>query len=303
VFPAKESLCAHARAKVGRIHPVLLFILVTLVFSFGPSIALAQQLSLSWTDNSGGQAGFIIQRGTGTSGPYAKIVQLPNGVTTYKDTAITYGTTYCYQVAAVNSAGVSAFSNLACGSDSGGGSTGFTLTTAKVGTGAGTVSSTPAGISCGAACSYTYSAGTVVTLAATPSTGSTFSGWSGGGCSGTAPCGLAGNGSFTVTATFDSLPSPTPTPTPTPSSSPVYTLTVSKQGPGNVMSSPAGIKCGSACSATYAAGTDVTLTAVPAKGARFVGWSGGGCSGTGTCTVTVNTATSVSATFSKGGKK
>ena len=77
MFPAKESLCAHASAKLGRTHPVLLFTLVTLVFSLGPSIALAQQLSLTWTDNSGGQAGFIIQRGTGTSGPYTKIAQLP----------------------------------------------------------------------------------------------------------------------------------------------------------------------------------------------------------------------------------
>jgi Divergent InlB B-repeat domain len=296
VFPAKESLCAHARAKVGRTHPVLLFILVTLVFSLGPSIALAQQLNLTWTDNSGGQAGFVIQRGPGTSGPFTNIAQLPLGVATYKDTAVTYGTMYCYQVAAVSSAGVSAFSNLACGSASGGG---FSVTTAKVGTGAGTVSGSPAGISCDPTCSYTYYAGTVVTLAATPSTGSTFSGWSGGGCSGTDPCGLAGNGSVTVTATFDS----SPTSTPSPSSSSAYSLTVTKQGPGTVYSSPAEIKCGSACSATYASGTGVTLTAVPAKGARFGGWSGGGCSGTGTCTVTINTATSVSATFSKGGKK
>ena len=81
------------------------------------------------------------------------------------------------------------------------------------------------------------------------------------------------------------------------------TLTVSKQGPGTVSSSPGGINCGSTCSASYAGSSVVTLTAVPAHGANFKGWSGGGCSGTGTCTITLNTAMSVTATFSKGGKK
>jgi hypothetical protein len=82
----------------------------------------------------------------------------------YSDTAISFGTTYCYQVAAVTSYGVSAFSNLTCASPSGG----FTLAVVKTGTGAGTVSTSPAGINCGTARSYAYSAGTVVTLAGTP---------------------------------------------------------------------------------------------------------------------------------------
>ena len=213
MFPAKESLCAHARAKLGRTHPVLLFILVTLVFSLAPSIALAQQLSLTWTDNSGGQAGFKIQRGTSTSGPYTEIAQVSLGVTSYSDTAVSLGTTYCYRVAAVAGDLVSDFSNLACASPSGvSPSSMFQVAAAKTGTGTGLVSSSPAGIDCGTACSYTYLAGTVVTVATTPSSGSTFRGWSGGGCSGTAACTLTGNGSVTVTATFDSSPTPTPTP-------------------------------------------------------------------------------------------
>jgi len=74
---------------------------------------------------------------------------------------------------------------------------------------------------------------------------------------------------------------------------------VSKQGSGTVSSSPAGVKCGSVCSATYASGTVITLTAVPARNATFTGWSGGGCSGTSTCTVTLDASVSVAAIFKK----
>ena len=78
-----------------------------------------------------------------------------------------------------------------------------------------------------------------------------------------------------------------------------YLLTVTKagNGAGTVTSNPAGINCGSTCSASYASGTKVTLTATPAAGSTFTGWSGGGCSGTGTCTVTMDAAKSVVATF------
>jgi hypothetical protein len=64
---------------------------------FGPSIASAQLLTLSWIDNSGGQASFIIQRGTSTNGPYSQIAQVPVGVVTYSDTAVSFGTTDCYR--------------------------------------------------------------------------------------------------------------------------------------------------------------------------------------------------------------
>ena len=75
-------------------------------------------------------------------------------------------------------------------------------------------------------------------------------------------------------------------------------LTVSKAGTGSgtVNSSPAGIDCGPTCSAFFDTGTAVTLTALPASGSRFSGWSGA-CSGTGACQVTMSTALSVTATF------
>src|SRR5262249_52175663 len=63
------------------------------------------------------------------------------------------------------------------------------------------------------------------------------------------------------------------------------TLSVAKNGTGtgSVTSSPAGINCGSTCSHSFADGSAVTLTATADAGSKFTGWSGGGCSGTGTC--------------------
>ena len=68
------------------------------------------------------------------------------------------------------------------------------------------------------------------------------------------------------------------------------TLSVSKTGTGTgtVTSSPAGIACGATCSLSVAAGTPVTLTATPASGSTFGGWSGA-CSGTAACTLTMST--------------
>lgn len=77
----------------------------------------------------------------------------------------------------------------------------FALTVSISGSGAGTVTSDPTGISCGAMCSTTYNEATGVTLTATPDTGSSFTGWS-GACSGTGSCVLTMDGAKTVIATF-----------------------------------------------------------------------------------------------------
>ncbi len=158
----------------------------------------------------------------------------------------------------------------------------FPMTVTKTGTGTGTVTSSPAGINCGGDCSELYLPGTMVTLTAAPDANSTFNGWSGGGCTGTAPCAVTMDAAKTVTATFM-----------------LNTLTVSKAGTGGgtVSSSPAGITCGGDCDQTYNTGTVVTLTAAPDSTSTFTGWSGGGCSGTGTCVITLNAATAVTATF------
>jgi hypothetical protein len=78
----------------------------------------------------------------------------------------------------------------------------FTLTVQRAGTGTGDVLSVPAGIDCGATCTALFSSGSAVGLAASPTGGSTFTGWSGGGCSGTGACNLTMNSDQTVTATF-----------------------------------------------------------------------------------------------------
>jgi hypothetical protein len=162
----------------------------------------------------------------------------------------------------------------------------FPLTVNKPGSGTGTVSSSPAGINCGPTCSASYDSGTIVTLTASVASGSIFDGWSGGGCSGTGNCVVAVNAATTVTATFTQT----------------FTLTVTKESVlgvanGTVTSVPAGIDCGSSCAATYNSGTSVTLTATPDGLSAFAGWSGGGCSGTGTCTVPMGANTTVTATF------
>jgi hypothetical protein len=78
-----------------------------------------------------------------------------------------------------------------------------------------------------------------------------------------------------------------------------YTLVIAKDGTGTgtITSTPAGITCGSDCSEAYLQGASVTLSATAALGSSFIGWSGGGCSGTGSCTVTLNSDITVTAEF------
>jgi hypothetical protein len=80
-----------------------------------------------------------------------------------------------------------------------------------------------------------------------------------------------------------------------------YILGVTKAGMGSgaVTSSPIGISCGATCSASYTHGTAVILTAASSEDSLFAGWSGGGCSGTGACTTTIDATKTVTAMFSQ----
>jgi len=149
--------------------------------------------------------------------------------------------------------------------------------------GSGTVTSSPAGVNCGTTCSQSFPEGTQVTLNATPAAGFSFGGWS-GACTGTGACVLPTSGAQSVTASFMG------------SGALQVTVTLAGAGTGTVTSAPAGIDCGTNCTHTFSAGTQVTLTATPAAGFSFGGWSGV-CTGTGICTLPTSGDQSVTASF------
>ena len=368
---------------------ILFFLLLVLAPLVTYGVSMAAQLRLTWADNSTNEDGFKIDRKTGTNGTYAQVASLGANVTTYTDSTVIAGTTYCYRVYAFNAAGNSPYTLDACGAGPVVIQT-FTLTVAKVGTGTGTVAAT--GINCGSDCSQTYNSGTSVALTASPGTGSTFASWSGTGCSsGTVT--LSAN--RTCTATFNGATQPRPDTTPPPIpwgititlqstsatnailsiswpasidqpsntaapsykyitayndgsgsqqgtiktnalnlSRPYHTtglsqsafvcitavdaagnqsseagcngfvvparpttqtfiLTVAKVGNGGGTVAATGINCGSDCSETYNSSTGVTLTATPATGSTFAGWSGTGCSSS----FTISSNVTCTATF------
>lgn len=161
----------------------------------------------------------------------------------------------------------------------------YELSLTRQGSGSGWVTSDPSGINCGVDCAASYDFGTLVILTQHVEPGSAFTGWSGGGCSGTGPCAVAVTAATSITATFIET----------------VDLTVNRTGAGagSVTSSPGGISCPSDCFESFEVGTVVTLTATPGSAALFSGWSGAGCSGVGACVVTMSAARTVTATFVK----
>jgi hypothetical protein len=160
----------------------------------------------------------------------------------------------------------------------------YPLTVNKTGQGIGSVTSTPAGITCGSDCVEEYAAGTAVTLTAQPETSSTFVGWS-GSCTGNATtCVVTVDAAKSVTATFE-LGN--------------FAVTAGKAGSGNgtITSTPAGINCGVDCTESYPFNTEVTLTAQAAAGSEFTGWSGACTTSSPTCSLTVTNNRAVTATF------
>jgi hypothetical protein len=159
----------------------------------------------------------------------------------------------------------------------------FTMTVTLAGTGSGTVTSTPAGISCPTTCNFDFTNGQSVTLTPTPALGSAFTGWS-GACTGLGTCTVTMDAAKNVTATFQ----------------PTFTLTVTAPAPGTgtITSNVGGLVCppSGTCAVSFVTGTLVTLTATPATGYAFGGWTGA-CLGTGTCVVTVNGPIFVAALF------
>lgn len=163
----------------------------------------------------------------------------------------------------------------------------YTLNVSEIGQ--GTVTSNVGGISCvngNGSCQATYTTGTSVTLTATPAINWAFSGWSGASCGGASSCNVVVNDNQSVTATFSQTATS-------------YTLTVADSGQGTITSADTLINCVSnigPCFHSYPSGSVVNLTATPATGWAFSGWSGF-CSGTGPCAVAMTAARSVTANF------
>jgi alpha-tubulin suppressor-like RCC1 family protein len=161
-----------------------------------------------------------------------------------------------------------------------------TLTVVRDGTGSGTVTSSSAGIDCGATCAADFDLGAAVTLTAAPASDSVLSDWSGCDTVSGTTCSVTMNATRSVTATF---------------TRPVLTVTMLGTGQnGRVTSADSSITCetpSTSCSASYANGTMVTLTAEEGPGTMFTGWLFCDSRSNFTCNVTMNGSRTVAAPF------
>jgi hypothetical protein len=142
------------------------------------------------------------------------------------------------------------------------------LSAYAIGSGTGTITSSPAGISCDRSCTASFPTGTTVALTATPTNGSSIRYWSNGNCreQGTSlepykgpTCTFVMSTDRAVTVYFDPAP--------------VLQLYFIGAGSGKVTSSPAGLSCAASCKAVFPTGTKVTLTATPKAGSAIRYWS------------------------------
>ncbi|HJK99441.1 MAG TPA: hypothetical protein RMF84_19600, partial [Polyangiaceae bacterium LLY-WYZ-14_1] len=164
------------------------------------------------------------------------------------------------------------------------------------GTGDGTVTGTPGSIDCSTdtpgpvgTCTASITDGETVILTPTAvAATSSFEGWTGCDREVAEACEVDVTSARSVTASFDLLPRD-------------LVVATGGTGSGEVTVTPTGgsaIACADRCTETLLHGTVVTLTAAPnASTSSFDGWTGGGCTGTAACTVTMDVARSVTATF------
>ncbi len=151
------------------------------------------------------------------------------------------------------------------GAQAPGGPAAYTLTLSTSGSGDGTVSG-----------GGSYAAGSLVSPTATAAEGSIFTGWV------PTTCASAFNleADTTCTAVFEGA----------------QQLRVTNRGSSSDRVIGAGIDCGETCERSYATGAEISLTAVPASGSAFAGWSGD-CSGSAECRLTMDGNKYVNADF------
>jgi hypothetical protein len=161
----------------------------------------------------------------------------------------------------------------------------FTLSTTFTGSGSAVLTSSPAGINCGATCSAQFPVGTAVTLTISPAASTYLVNWGVSGCQNyMTACQLTMNSNVSDAITLALNP----------------TLTIAVHGQGSVGASAAGSSnssCASSCIYPFAPGSAVQLAAAAAPGAYFSSWAGA-CGGAITgCTVVMNASQSVTANF------
>lgn len=163
------------------------------------------------------------------------------------------------------------------------------------GGGSGSVSSSPSGLDCRAACSAPFPLDSEVALKASPQADSRFTGWS-GACTtagsvngGGGECSVKITGDVAVEAEFERVLVPAQ----------AFQLTVTREGTSGtvVRSSPPGIECGGDCDEKYPAGTRVSLGLVGVSAADFKEWAGD-CSDSGPCSFVMDRDRNVTARFS-----
>jgi len=251
------------------------FLLIGLFLLPSPGL-YAAQVTLAWnaeTDPS--VVGYRVYYGT-ASGSYQTNNDVGNNTTSTVSNLQT-GTTYYFAVTAYNSTGVeSGYSNEVSYAAT---TCQYTLspTSQSIAASGGSAST---GISTQSGCSWT--AASNVSWLTIPSTTSGIG-------SGTVSYSVAANSATTSRTGTMTIGGQTFTVNQAGSVQYALSISTSGTGTGTVSNSPTGT--------SFNAGTAVTLTASPAAGSTFTGWSGG-CSGTSpTCTVTMNSNTSVTATF------
>jgi hypothetical protein len=162
----------------------------------------------------------------------------------------------------------------------------YPLTLASSGGGSGTISTADSVCETGPGltCSLTAANGASVSLTAAAGPDSIFKSWTGCTTSSGTSCTVSMTSAKTVTAVFQ--PS-------------TYLLTVTISGAGSVAGDGIACSAGSAegCSAAIANGASVTLTATPAEGALFRGWSGCSIASGTSCTFNMTTTRGVTAYF------
>jgi pimeloyl-ACP methyl ester carboxylesterase len=263
----------------------------------------SSRIAVSWRDMSDNEDGFKIERGPTPTGAFSQIKIVGQNESYFEDSGLLADTIYCYRVRANNTIGDSDYSDkIPCATPLGpiisdppitGVATSITPNSATLN---GTVN--PNGVSTSAyfdwGTSTSYGKFTPSQYMGSGSSSSNIS----ANLTGLSPnttyhfravaANTSGSGgtSHGVDRFFTTSPLP-----------PNLTVVKSGSGNGTITFSPTGTSCGQGCY-TYQQNTSVTLYASPSSGSTFGGWSEGGCSGTGSCTVTLTSGnTSVYATF------